>query len=294
MGKKIGDLKKIGLFLIFAGPATILFFTVVIIPFIYGTFLTFTSWDAISTNHHFVGLSNYIQVFKDPEFFSQLILTFKYVFFTVLICNAAGFLLAFMLTKGRKGENFLRGGFFIPNLIGGIILGYIWKFFFANVLTVLGSKFGIDLFSTSWLTDTDKATWAMIFVTGWQYAGYLMIIYIAGFMNVPKELLEAASIDGAHGLRKLISITIPMMVPSFVICLFITISRGFMAYDINLALTNGGPYGSTQMISMHIYQKAFMSREYGAGQAEALVLFIIVAIISLTQVYLTKRQEVEA
>lgn len=294
MGKKRSYLKNTGLFLTFAGPAMIAFFAVVIIPFLYGLYLTFTNWDVITNNYDFVGVSNYISVFKDPEFLSQMILTFKYVFFTVLICNGIGFLLAYILTSGIKNQNFLRAGFFVPNLIGGIVLGYIWKFIFANVFTILGSGLGIDLFSTSWLTDPDKSVWAMIIVTAWQYAGYLMIIYIAGFMSVPKELLEAASLDGAFGLKKLFYITVPMIIPAVVICLFISISRGFMAYDLNLSLTNGEPYGSSRLISMHVYQKAFLSKEYGIGQAEAVILFIIVAIISVTQVYLTKKQEVEA
>lgn len=134
----------------------------------------------------------------------------------------------------------------------------------------------------------------MIIVTVWQYAGYLMLIYIAGFVGIPKDIQEASEIDGATGITKLVRITIPLMVPSFIICLFIMISRGFMTYDLNLALTNGQPYGSTRLLSMHIYQKAFQANEYGIGQAEAIVLFVTVAIAAVSQVLLTKRFEVEA
>lgn len=173
-------------------------------------------------------------------------------------------------------------------------MGYIWKFIFANVVTKVGHTLEIESLKTSLLTHPDRAILAMIIVTVWQYAGYLMMIYIAGFVGINKEVLEAADIDGAKGFKKLFYVTIPSMVPSFIICFFITISRGFMAYDLNLALTNGAPYGSTRLASMHIYQKAFQANQYALGQAEAIVLFIVVAIVAVTQVLLTKRYEVEA
>jgi raffinose/stachyose/melibiose transport system permease protein len=187
----------------------------------------------------------------------------------------------------------LRGGFFVPNLIGGIILGYIWRFIFANVLTQLGKAMDIDWLKTSFLTNPDQAVSALIIVTVWQYAGYLMMIYIAGFVGIPRDVQEAADIDGAYGLKKLWRVTIPMMIPSFNICMFITLSRGFMAYDLNLSLTNGGPYGSSRLAAMHVYQKAFQSKQYGVGQAEAIILFIVVAILSVTQVLINKKREVE-
>lgn len=204
------------------------------------------------------------------------------------------FILAYLLTSNVKAQNFLRGAFFTPNLIGGVILGYIWKFIFANVVTQMGTTLGIKSLSTSLLTHPDRAIMAMVIVTVWQYAGYLMMIYIAGFVGIPKDILESGEIDGVQGFRKLFSIIIPLMVPSFIICFFITISRGFMAYDLNLALTNGAPYGATRLASMHIYQKAFQANQYGIGQAEAIVLFIVVAIVAVSQVLLTKKFEVEA
>jgi raffinose/stachyose/melibiose transport system permease protein len=193
-----------------------------------------------------------------------------------------------------KGQNFYRAGFFTPNLIGGIILGFIWQFVFSNILVYIGNNFNIPIFSSSWLADPNKALWTLIIVTVWQYSGYLMIIYVAGFMNVPSDILEAASIDGANGFKKMISITLPMMIPSFTVFLFLSLQRGFMVYDVNLSLTKGGPYQATEMISMHVYNKAFLSQQYGVGQAEAFVLFLIVAAISLFQVYTTKKMEVEA
>lgn len=277
----------------FTGPSLFAFICVLIIPFFYGIFLTFTDWNGIAGSYQFVGFANYAKVFSDKEFLRQFLVTLKYVFLSTVLCNVLAFTLAYLLTSGMKAQNFLRGGFFIPNLIGGIILGYIWKFIFANVLTQLGKSMDIEWLKTSFLTNPDRAVWAMIIVTVWQYAGYLMMIYIAGFVGVPKDVDEAADIDGAHGLRKLFSVTIPMLVPSINICMFISLSRGFMAYDLNLSLTNGGPYGSTQLAAMHVYQKAFQAKQYGVGQAEAIILFVVVALLSVTQVMLNKRREVE-
>ena len=186
------------------------------------------------------------------------------------------------------GENLLRTGFFVPNLIGGIILGLVWRFIFSNVLVFLGRTLNIGFLSTSWLANPNKALWTLVIVTVWQYSGYMMIIFIAGLSNIPKELLEAATIDGATGFQRLRTIVLPLMVPAFIVTVFLTIQRGFMVYDVNIALTNGGPFKSTQLISMFVYEKAFLSQQYGVGQSEAFFLFFLVAVISLTQVYFTK------
>jgi len=281
-------------YLIYAGPVTFAFFTVVIIPFIYGIYLSFTNWDGVSSVHNFVAIDNYIKVFQDKIFWDSFGLTIKYVIFTVILVNIVSFLLAYALTSGVKGQSTFRTGFFIPNLISGITLGLVWQFLFSNVLVYLGTTFNIPLFSSSWLSDPKKAFWTLVIVSVWQNSGYMMIIYIAGFMNVPKDIIEAASIDGASGFRKLKSVILPMMVPSFAICLFLTLKNGFMVYDVNLSLTNGGPYKATEMISMHVYNKAFLSQQYGIGQSEAFCLFLMVALVSIAQVYITKRMEVEA
>lgn len=286
-------LKKAGQFCVFVGPSLFAFVCVLIIPFMYGLYLTFTDWNAISDSYNFIGIKNYVEVFTDKVFLRQFWVTIKYVFFSIILCNILAFTLAYFLTSGMKLQNFLRGGFFIPNLIGGIVLGYIWKFIFANVLTKVGQTLNIEWLKTSFLTHPQRAVWALVIVTVWQYAGYLMMIYIAGFVSIPRDVQEAAALDGARGLKKLFKIDIPLMVPSFIICFFISTSRGFMAYDLNLSLTNGGPYGSTQLAAMHVYQKAFQAKQYGVGQAEAIVLFVVVAIISVTQVLVTKKQEVE-
>lgn len=212
----------------------------------------------------------------------------------VILVNLIAFVIAYLLTRGIKGQNFFRAGFFTPNLIGGIVLGYIWQFVFSRVFVSVGESTGWNLFGVSWLSDPTKAFIALVVVSVWQLSGYMILIYVAGFMGLSEDVMEAASIDGATGWRKMKSIVMPLMMSSVTICLFLTLSRAFMVYDVNLSLTAGAPYGTTEMAAMHVYEKAFTSRQFGLGQAEALILFVIVACISGIQVYLTKKKEVEA
>jgi raffinose/stachyose/melibiose transport system permease protein len=286
--------ERLKTFTIFALPGILVFVAVVIVPFLYGLYLTFTDWNGISSETNFIFLNNYIEVFKDSEFWKALLLTLKYVFFSVIFVNIVAFFLAFLLTNGMKRQSFFRTGFFTPNLIGGVVLGFIWQFVFSRVLVTIGESGGIDFLTKSWLADPTKAFWAIVIVTVWQSSGYMMLIYIAGFSGIPKDILEAASIDGCTGVQKLKNITVPLMVPSFVICIFLTLSRCFMVYDLNLSFTGGEPYGTTIMAAMHVYNKAFTSRAYGVGQAEALILFLLVATISIIQIVIGKRKEVEA
>lgn len=279
---------------IFALPGMFCFAAVVVVPFLYGVYLTFTDWNGVSQTKNFIGWKNYAGVIQDRQFWSSLLLTFKYVIVVVILVNVIAFAIAWLLTRGIKGQNFFRAGFFTPNLIGGIVLGYIWQFVFSRVFVGIGDKTGWKLFETSWLSDPNKAFAALVLVSVWQLSGYMILIYVAGFMGLSEDVMEAAGIDGAGGWVKLKNIILPLMMSSVTICLFLTLSRAFMVYDVNLSLTSGGPYGTTEMAAMHVYEKAFTSRQFGVGQAEALILFIVVACISGLQVYLTKRQEVEA
>ncbi len=292
MGKTPMD--KIKNLTIFALPGVMIFLAVVIVPFIYGFYLTLTDWNGVTKAKNIIGGANYVEVFKDMEFWSSMGLTLKYVFFSVLFVNLVAFLLAYVLTHGLKGQNFFRTGFFTPNLIGGVVLGFIWQFVFSRVLVNLGDNIGLEFLSSSWLSDPNKAFWSLVIVSVWQLSGYMMLIYIAGFTGLPSDVLEAASIDGATGMQSLVRIIVPLMVPSFVVCIFLTLSRAFMVYDVNLTLTGGEPYGTTRLVAMHVYEKAFTARNYGVGQAEALFLFAIVAIISGIQIYVGKKKEVEA
>ncbi|MBO5473764.1 MAG: sugar ABC transporter permease [Lachnospiraceae bacterium] len=281
-------------FCMFALPGMFCFLAVVIIPFLYGVYLTFTDWNGVSDTKNFIGLKNFAGVISDKQFWSSLLLTFRYVIVVVILVNVLAFAIAYLLTRGIKGQNFFRAGFFTPNLIGGIVLGYIWQFVFSRVFVNIGETTGFSLFEISWLSEPNRAFAALILVSVWQLSGYMILIYVAGFMGLSEDVMEAASIDGASGFAKLKNIVLPLMMSSITICLFLTLSRAFMVYDLNLSLTSGGPYGTTEMAAMHVYEKAFTSRQFGVGQAEALILFIVVACISGLQVYLTKKQEVEA
>lgn len=287
-------MRKTGAYLAFAGPSTFAFLSVTMASFVYGIYLTFTNWDTLSDFQSFVGFKNYLAVFEDAQFWSSFLLTLRFVVVTVVLTNALGFFFAYLLTKGLRGSNFFKASFFASNLIGGIVMGLIWRFIFNEGLVALGDALHIRFLSTSWLSTPGKAFWALVIVFVWQMSGYIMVIYIAGLMSIPREILEAASIDGARGLRRLWRITIPMVVPAFTICIFVTLQRAFVTYDINLSLTFGGPFASTELVAMRIYNKAFVSERYGIGQSEALVLFLIVAAVTLAQVLTTKRAEVEA
>lgn len=279
---------KVSQFLMFGGISTVLFCGVVVLPFIYGLYLTFTSWDGVSRAKPFVGVANYQAAFADTAFWQALGRTAIYSVFAVILINIVAFLLAYLVTSGVKGQNFFRAGFFIPNLIGGIVLGYVWQFVFNRAFPAIFKG------TTSILGTTNGAMAALIIVSVWQYAGYMMLIYVAGFMSVSKTLMEAAQIDGCTPSQSTWYVTVPLMRSSFVQCLFLSITRCFMVYDVNLSLTKGEPFGSSVMAAMHVYNQAFTYKNYGTGQAQALILFVVCAIVGVTQVYVGKKGEVAA
>lgn len=263
------------------------------LPFSYGVYLIFTDWNGYASTKNFTGLKNFAAVFSDSTFWKSMGNTIVYSLISVVTINVTGFALAYLLTSGIRGQNFFRACLFIPNLIGGLILGYIWQFIFSRVMVNFYSFFPFEIFRQSWLSSPSRAMAAMIIVTTWQYSGYVLLIYIAGFIGIPQDMIEAARIDGAKERVITWKIRIPMMVPSFVVSMFLSLTRTFKVYDLNLSLTGGGPYDSTKLAAMHIYTKAFEEQQYGVGQAEALIMFIIMAAIALTQTYLGKRKETE-
>ena len=285
---------KVKQYLMFAGVSTVLFSAVVILPFIYGLYLTFTSWDGVSKDKPFVGLANYIATFQDAAYWQALGRTLIYSVIAVILVNVVAFFLAYLLTSGIKGQNFFRAGFFVPNLIGGIVLGYVWKFVFNRAFVSLGKSLSVGALSTSWLATTNGAMACLIIVSVWQYAGYMMLIYVAGFMSVSKSLMEAAQIDGAGKWTKLFKVTIPMMMPSITICMFLSLTNGFKLFDQNLSLTAGAPLHKTEMLALNIYQTFYGKvGQEGVGQAKAVLFFIIVTAISVIQLYATRKKEVE-
>ena len=282
--------KAISKFFAFGALPLTIFTGVLVYPFMQGLFLTFTDWDGFDYTR-VEGIQNYKDSLSDPKFWVTMGFTLKFVIVSVILVNIVAFGLALLVTSKLKSSNLFRTFFFIPNLIGGVVLGVIWQFIFNTALTSLARKFKIPFLQDSWLNDTNKAFWALIIVTVWQASGYMMIIYITGLISIEPEIVEAATVDGATPLRLLTAIKIPLMAQAFTISLFLTMRNGFMAYDVNLALTGGGPFRTTELISMHIFQEAFAFGNFGTGQAKAVLMFILVAFAALVQVAVSKRME---
>ena len=272
-------------FPVFVLPTLISFIVVFLIPFILGIYLSFTKFTTVESAE-WVGFENYIKAFtRDENFLNALWFTVKFTIVSVITINIFAFLLALMLTKAFKGTTFFRTVFFMPNLIGGIVLGYIWNLLINAVLGV----FGLDI-----TYDSKYGFWGLVFVLNWQLIGYMMVIYIAGLQNIPKELNEAAMIDGASSFSILRNITIPMVMPSVTICFFLTLTNSFKLFDQNLALTGGAPGRETSMLALDIYNTFYGRIGWqGVGQAKAVVFFIITAIIAFVQLKITGRKEVE-
>ena len=293
--KRRWNWKKPASFIAFVGPAFLAFVAIVLIPFFNGIYYSFTDWNGVTGELNFVGLDTYHRLFvEDEQFRASFWITTKYTIVSVLLTNIVGFSLALLLTMNIKTRNFLRTIFFMPNLIGGLILGFIWQFIYVKGFASIGALTGWSLFELPWLGDAQTAFWGIVIVAIWQGGGYVMVIYIAALQNVPTDLMEAARIDGANRLKMLRHITLPMIMPSITICLFLTISWSFKVFDTNLSLTNGGPFKSTEMLALNIYTESFVNNNYGLGSAKAVIFFLVVAAITVTQVYVTKKREVEA
>ncbi|MDF2613471.1 MAG: sugar transporter permease [Clostridia bacterium] len=279
-------------FWIFVGPILFAFTVVLVIPTLMGIAYSFTSWNGIASKIEYVGFENYIKVFKDIEFFTTFWFTAKFAVVSIISINLVGFLLALLVTSGLKGSNFLRGAFFIPNLIGGLVLGFIWQFIFTKGFDAIGAKLGIE-FLRGWLSTEATGFWGLVILMTWQMAGYMMVIYISGIQNIPDSVLEAAAIDGATNWQVLKDITIPLVAPAFTVGIFLTLSNSFKLYDQNLSLTGGGPGNSTQMVAMNIYNTAFKFNTFGLAQSKAVIFLVVLAAVALTQMYFSKKREVE-
>lgn len=272
-------------FPIFVLPTLVAFVIAFVVPFLLGLFLSFTEFRTVA-DAKFVGLENYISIFKtDDTFLNSLWFTVKFAVTSVVTINLIAFILALLLTRDIFGTKLFRTVFFMPNLIGGIVLGYIWQ------LIINGVLFRFDYSITS---DPKFGFWGLIILMNWQMIGYMMIIYIAGLSNIPNDIMEAARVDGAGWFTTLFKITIPSCMPSITICLFLTITNSFKLFDQNLALTAGAPAGRTRMMALDIYETFYGRIGFeGIGQAKSVIFFLLVAVISLTQLVLTRRKEVE-
>ena len=276
----------------FALAPLAIFTVVLVVPFINGVYYTFTNWDGFESTK-LVGFKKYTKSFQDPTFWSTPKFTGLFVVVSLIAVNVVAFGLALIVTSKLRSRNILRTFFFVPNLIGGVVLGVIWQFIFNSALVSLANKYDWTLFKESWLQDNAKAFWALVIVTVWQSSGYMMIVYITGLISIENDVLEASQIDGASPLRTLLTIKIPLMAQAFTIALFLTLRSGFQAYDVNVALTGGGPFRTTELISLHIFQDAFANGNFGTGQSKAVVMFLLVAAAALVQVTISKRYEVQ-
>ncbi|NHN29207.1 carbohydrate ABC transporter permease [Paenibacillus agricola] len=280
--------------LVFIGPALIFFAIIVVVPFLMSIYYSFTEWNGVTTTVKWVGLDNFKQIIMgDEDFHKAFWFTTRFTVMMVLLANLLGFLLALLLTQALKTRNILRTVFFLPNVIGGLLLGFIWQFIFVKGFATIGELTHIGFFELPWLGDAPTAFWGLVIVSVWQTAGYLMIIYIAGLANVPRDILEAARIDGANRWQVLRSITVPLIMPAVTVCLFLTISWAFKMYDLNVSLTKGGPFNSTESVALNIYEEAFRNNRYGLGTAKSVIFFMVVAVITIVQVWITKKKEVE-
>ena len=269
---------------IFLVPTMAAFLIGFIIPFIEGIYLSFCNFTTIK-DAKFVGIQNYIEAFKDSNFLGSFKFTTLFAIVSLVLINVLAFLVALALTQNIKGKNIFRTVFFMPNLIGGIVLGYVWQLIFDGIFVK---------FNTALKLNETLGFWGLVILVGWQQIGYMMIVYIAGLQAIPGDIQEAAMIDGANRMQRLFKITIPNMMPSITICTFLTITNSFKLFDQNLALTGGEPLHKTEMLALNIYS-TFYGRvgAEGVGQAKAVVFFVIVVAIGLIQLKLTRDKEVQ-
>jgi raffinose/stachyose/melibiose transport system permease protein len=276
---------------------------VIVIPFFMGIYYSFTNWNAITgTTVEWVGFNNYFAIMKDITFLHSFIVTVIYTIINIIVLNVCAFFMALLVTSKLKHNGIYRAGFFLPNLIGGIILGYIWQFIFNNAIPSFGALIG-----STWLTENlflanrNLALLAIVVVGTWQYAGYIMMIYVAAIQGISSSLLEAAEIDGVNYWQRLKNIVFPLVAPAFTVSMFLTLVNSFKQFDVNFALTAGGPSGmfmgraimTNEFLALNIYQTAFSYRQLAQGQAKAIVFFIVLAVISLIQVRANKNREIE-
>ena len=269
---------------VFALPTFLAFTIGFIAPFILGIYLSFCKFNTV-TDAKFIGISNYIKAVQDTIFQHAFIYTSLFAIVSIIVINICAFAIALALTKKLRGTNIFRTFFFMPNLIGGIVLGYIWQLIFNGILAMYNQA----ITASEWY-----GFWGLIILVSWQQIGYMMIIYIAGLQSIPEDVMEAAQIDGASSIRRLFSITIPMMMPSITICTFLSVTNGFKLFDQNLSLTAGEPSKMSEMLALNIFNTFYGRTGWeGVGQAKAVIFFIVVVIIGIIQLQITRGKEVQ-
>lgn len=285
--------RQISDYIFFMGPSITIFTILFLIPLAGEILYSFTDWNGVAAKFNFVGLYNYIRTFQDKTYWTAMWFTLKFSFFVVVISNLLAFGWALILSKELPLRNFWRALIYVPRIVGGVILGFLWRFIFQNVLVQFGEWSGISWFSQKWFTTPESSFWALVIVMTWTLSGYLMLIYGAGFSTIPAEYMEAARIDGAARIQALFKITIPMLTATITRCLFIAINWAMLLYDTNISLTNGNPFRSSEGVTMNIYATAFKSNQMSFGAAKSVLFILVVGALSFSQFYLTSRKEVE-
>ena len=287
---------------LFLLPTLIAFLMVIIIPFIFGIYYSFTDWQGTGAATKTVGFDNYKSIFQDPTFLHSFLVTLLFTVLNIITVNVVAFVISLLVTSEIRGRNIYRAGFFVPNLIGGIVLGLVWQFIFSNILPSIGQSLGLSTLSKSLISNKDTVMITLVTVNTWQYAGYIMLIYVAAIQGISKSVMEAAEVDGARYWTRVRKIQIPLMANAFTISLFLTLTNSFKMYDVNVALTNGGsvsifmmkPVQASELLALNIYNTAFKYNNMAQGQAKAVIFFIVLTIFSVIQVTWNKSKEVEA
>ena len=287
---------------LFLLPTLIAFLMVIIIPFIFGIYYSFTDWQGTGAVSQSVGFANYRAIFQEPGFLHSFLVTLLFTVLNIITVNVVAFVISLLVTSEIRGRNVYRAGFFVPNLIGGIVLGLVWQFIFSNILPSIGQSLGLSTLSKSLISNKDTVMITLVTVNTWQYAGYIMLIYVAAIQGISKSVMEAAEVDGARYWTRVRKIQIPLMANAFTISLFLTLTNSFKMYDVNVALTNGGPVSifmgkpvqASELLALNIYNTAFKYNNMAQGQAKAVIFFVVLTIFSVIQVTWNKSKEVEA
>lgn len=291
LGKKRMDKLETILFIL---PCILLVVTVFYTPFIMSMYYSLTKWDGIARSPTFIGFDNFIALFtKDTTFFNSILFTIKYSVIFIIVTNILALALAVILVQKMKAANILRAVFFIPYIMSMIIVGFIWRFIFSRGFQVLASMTGLGFFNLSWLGDPNLAFISILFVSIWQAIGFYIVLYIAGLQTIPEDVLEAALVDGASRKTRFFRITLPLLGPSITSCVFMSLTNSVKVFDIILALTGGGPGGSTFSVTLDIYREAFQNNNYGLGSAKSLLLFVMVLAVTTLALKTLRSREVD-
>lgn len=277
---------------LFMGPTMVLFTLLFLIPLVSEILYSFTNWNGIDPTFKFMGIKNYLRAIKDETYWTSFWFTIKFSAFVVIISNVIGFAWAYVLSGDIPCKNFWRALIYAPRIIGGVVLGFLWRFIFQNVFVQFGNWSGIKWFAQQWFTTPESSFWALVIVMTWSLSGYLMIIYNSGLAAISRDYYEAATVDGASKFTILKSITLPLLRGTTTRCLFIAINWAMLLYDTNISLTNGNPYRTSEGVMMNIYATAFRSNQIAFGAAKSVLFIIVLLAVSFGQMKLTSRNEV--